>query len=609
MRILGLFSQDQAALDRFANLWRDDAPGSQEKKIRLRRWPAKAPLVVVATVENGNPPVQWAQAPDGCFAVLDGEIFGVGGGHAYRSSAGGDAAALLALYKSKGVDGIADINACAAFAIFDARRRSLLLFRDRLGHVPIFYSERPEGMYWATDLPSLLQIGIPNTLDLNALDYFMSSGYTPAPWTIVEAIRKVAPAHFVSRGVDTQSQMLRYWSATGKPKLVLTPAEASERLGLLVEQAIRRRYTPGSRTSVLLSSGVDSALVAGCLAHRVKAEIEAFTFRYSAYEGQYNEFAMAREIAEYFGIPHHALDYGPLEVVDNFEHKIRAYGEPFLWGIHSSELGDVAATGMETLFTGIAPDGWYLSPVEDKMMLFRRFPLLQTAAAAAVPVLSVLRPKLARDAQVFLSWCHADIPNFAIMPVMRNVHRQKVYTDPTLVDSGRRAAADLIEGMRREVAVESERDQFMLLRQRLFFAESLLLWNHAWARAHDLALRHPYTDNDVQEFVWRLHRRDTNKKDLRRFAATVLPRDKAYAAKIYQTLPLDQWFRGPLRAFVREQLSASRLARQGLFKPHEVLRLIEEHEQGKVAHTWRLLALLTVTVWQDSVAKGGGVAG
>jgi hypothetical protein len=192
--------------------------------------------------------------------------------------------------------------------------------------------------------------------------------------------------------------------------------------------------------------------------------------------------------------------------------------------------------------------------------------------------------------------------------VISDDSRRALYRDATLVDQGRRAATDLLESMRHDSVGEGDRDRLILLRQRLFFAECNLFWNHVWSRANNLALRHPYSDNDLQDFTMRLPHTSTDKDDLRSYAATVLPREKAYAPKIFHKIPIDDWFRGPLLGFLREQLSSERLTRQGLFEPRTVARLIDEHARGQQTHTWRLLAVLTVAVWVDVVLGSSGVA-
>jgi asparagine synthase (glutamine-hydrolysing) len=494
------------------------------------------------------------------------------------------------------------MNGAATLIIFDARQHSLLLFRDRYGQVPIFYAQRPEGLYWASDLPSLLAAGIPAVLDVNALDFFLAAGYVPAPWTFVDGIRKLPPAHYLCQKNDGLCEIRPYWVATGGTKLAITKQEAGEHIGHLIERAIERRSPPKSRIGVLLSGGVDSALLIARLASHTSTNVEAFTFKYNDYEGKFNEFDAAHETANYFHVTHHGLDYGPADVGTRIDEMTSSYGEPFIWGIHTFKLGQIAEAGIQTVFSGAGADSWTIRWREDLAMRFRQLPTsLRGVVAAALPALAVLRPALARRAEEFLYCTQTGLPICATASVLSHDTRRRLYCDASIVDGGRRAASELLETLQAQVSRECDRDRLLLVRQRLFFAECNLFWNHVWARANNLAMRCPYNDNDVQEFAMRLPHVWTDKDDLRSYAAKILPRKTAHAPKVFHRMPIGRWFRGPLQSFLRDQLSPERLKRQGLFEPRAVSQMIDEHVRGQRIHTSRLLAVLTVTVWMDAV--------
>jgi asparagine synthetase B (glutamine-hydrolysing) len=130
--------REPAAIKRFVAYWEAGTSDCRNRAVRVRCVPADAPLVAVAMAQGCHPPLQWAEDMTGSFALLDGEVFEAGDG----LTMGNDAAALLARYAAKGPGGLAAMNGGASLLIFDAQHRSLLLFRDRYGHVPIFYAER-----------------------------------------------------------------------------------------------------------------------------------------------------------------------------------------------------------------------------------------------------------------------------------------------------------------------------------------------------------------------------------------------------------------------------------------------------------------------------------
>src|SRR4029450_11053615 len=122
---------------------------------------------------------------------------------------------------------------------------------------------------------------------------------------------------------------------------------------------LRRRYQPGVRTGVLLSGGVDSALLAGAMAKLMDPDIETFTFNYGSYDGPCNENSQAEEVARHFGTRHHAVDFTPGDLADNLDRMVLGYQEPFTYGLHSYFLKDVVQTGVSSIMSGAGIVDWY----------------------------------------------------------------------------------------------------------------------------------------------------------------------------------------------------------------------------------------------------------
>jgi asparagine synthase (glutamine-hydrolysing) len=543
--------------------------------------------------------------PDGSFAVVEGEIYNrdelisaLGREHAAKSD---DATLSLDLYFLSGPAALSRLNAAATVTIWDADKQYLSIYRDRWGQLSQFYCDNRHSLLWASDVRTLLLLGAPREVDAEALDFFLAAGYFPSPWTGLTHVKKIPPAHVLHRYQGGSAQVQSFWQATGNPKLELSVEETTERLQALLDQSLRRRYEPGMKTGVLLSGGVDSALLVGALT-KVGADVASFTFHYGAYEGQFNENPQAQQAAKHFDTQHHVIEFTPADLADNLHRMVLAYEEPFTYGLHTYFLQDVLQAGTACIMSGAGVGDWYVSPRDLFARRLRKLPLpFHVTWRVLGPSLSG-NGAWARKVSDILLGAASGLPGKVNAPLAADAMRRALYQDPRQA-MGRHRLRSSLGPVVADVAGETDRDQIALLTQRYFIAECNLYWYNRWGKAWDMPFRHPYYDNDLQEFAMRLNRYDRDKPEMRRVAARLMPHTMAYATKLSHTIPIREWFRGPLLELLRSHLTVDRLKQGGIFAPAAVQRLIDQHVNREAHHEWLLWAILTTTVWQDVVLR------
>jgi asparagine synthase (glutamine-hydrolysing) len=515
-----------------------------------------------------------------------------------------DAATVLALYSSAGKSCFGGLDSAATITIWDAARQSLLIARDRWGQAPQFYCETSDRLLWASELRMMLLLGVGREIDADALDFFLAAGYFPAPWTPLASTRKLPARSLLTRTQAGGTEVERFWSPSGRPKLDLTLEQTVERLQELIDRAVRKRYQPDLKTGVLLSGGVDSALLTGILAKSIGAGVETFTFEYGDYEGAFNENPHAARIAKHFNANHHVIEATPAALADSLENMVLGYEEPFTFGVHSYFLRDVVESGVRLLLSGLGVGDLYPSPRDLAARKLRRLPLpFRHLARWITPSYGSDGTSWDRRVSDLLLGAATGLPGNANQPVTSDVIRRAVYADSNRA-AGRHRVREQLRSVVEEFAEESDRDQISLVMQRLFIAEANLYWNMRWGRVWGIHGRQPYYDNDLQEFALRLRRPERNKPEFRGVAAKFMPASMAYAPKVAQTIPFREWFRGPLVDLLRERLSSSEINKGGTFNTAGVHHLIDEHVAGRGNHEWALWAILTTTVWQDAVLRG-----
>src|SRR5215208_3077238 len=242
--------------------------------------------------------------------ILNGEIYNYRElrtnlekrGHSFRSAS--DTEVLPHLYEEYGDGMIRELNGMFAFALWDSRKRRLLIARDRFGEKPLYWGVFDNTLLFASEPKVLLaHPSVKPALNLQALRQYLSFDYVPAPLSIYEGINKLPAAHKLTLE-DGQVSVERYWRLSYKTtEPVPSEAEAAEHLRELLADAVRMRLVSDVPLGVLLSGGVDSSTVA---ALAVRASSEAVkTFSISFAESSFDESSYARAVAKFLGTDHH----------------------------------------------------------------------------------------------------------------------------------------------------------------------------------------------------------------------------------------------------------------------------------------------------------------
>jgi asparagine synthase (glutamine-hydrolysing) len=561
-----------------------------------------------ALVRTDLPHIAYHEAPDGSFAIVDGELFPGGPGHNDRSSGTSSraAAGLLTRFRKEGArSSLAALNGTASVMLWDSQTRQLVLARDRSGYGTCFWMESRGGITFGSEIQSLLRSDPRWELDEAAVDLFLAGGFISSPWTSLAHIRKVPPAHYLCAD-EADIQLVRYWAPSGRPKIRLDMERRKQRLEEVLLQAIERQLPGRASSALLLSGGIDSMFLAALLVRNFGVAPTGFTYRYADYDGKFNESERARAAARHLSLEHHEMIVSPHDIADNLESMLIGHNGPLSYGAHSAILRDVAASGAEVLYNGQGNGALYPSPVELAGQLLGRLPLPHGALAAGLGHVAGTRGRLgkaaayaARVASTGLKWrFHA--------PLTSDELRSALYLDPDRAARGKRAAQGLFAEVISEFAGERDVERLAAPLHRLYSADGTLSWASCFGRAHGLSPRSPYYDNDYVELLYRM-KRAGRKREIRELAAKLLPPELAFAPKIGQTLPITHWFRAVLAGFVSEQLSDQRLKESGLFR-HEVVRgLQKRHQNGTGSHAWTLWNLIAITEWQNIARREAGL--
>src|SRR5262245_52616835 len=255
--------------------------------------------------------------------VFNGEIYNFQelrrglSGRGHRFSTTSDTEVIVHLYEELGPRCVDKLRGMFAFALWDTRRRQLLIARDRLGIKPLYYAVVDGRLIWASELKSVLAVpGVDRRLDWAAVGHLLTTLVTPPTSSIVEGVQKLEPGHILVAGIDGKIRIERYWDVRFEPDAPPSEARLADQLRERLEESVRLHLVSDVPVGAFLSGGMDSSAVVAMMARHVSAPIKTYAIGFS--ESDFDELAYAREAAKTFGTEHHELVLGP-EALGNLE--------------------------------------------------------------------------------------------------------------------------------------------------------------------------------------------------------------------------------------------------------------------------------------------------
>jgi len=599
-----------------------DDRGSLHSEFRLREPYGTMPGVAlghrrlsIIDIAGGSQPI--SNEDETVWVVFNGEIYNYralrlrleGSGHKFKTNT--DTETIVHLWEDEGVDCFTHLVGMFAFAVWDARRRQLVLARDRLGQKPMVYRHEAGRLLFASELKSILALrDVPREIDRGSLDEYLTYQYVPHPNTIFRGIRKLPPAHYAVYQ-DDRLDVRRYWSPDFAHRPSRHDPDDAQRLREALEESVRLRMRSDVPLGAFLSGGVDSSLIVALMQRNSNTPIKTFTIGFP--EPEYDESSYARAVAAHLQTDHHEFQVTP-NAVEVLPKLIWHFDEPFAdssaiptWYLshHTRRHVTVALTGDggDELFAGYARyRAVALAAALDRLPgPVRR--VLASRLWQHIPTSGRQKSKLRRlqrfsealamsPARRYLDW----------IGIFNEPRRAELYTDEALAalpDSD--PAGFLLQAWQQSrsadgVAAAANTDLLTYL------PCDLLAKVDTASMAHGLECRQPFLDHRLVEQAVRLptaskYRGGQGKRILREAFGDLLPANIWRRPKMGFGVPLDHWFRHELRQMTRDLLLSERSIGRGLFQRESIERLITEHERRRFDHQARLWSLLVFELW------------
>ena len=568
-----------------------------------------------------DPPLshQPMAAADGSAVVtFDGEIYNfvalrerlAADGAGFRTR--GEAEVLLALWRRDAREMLDRIEGMFAFAIYDTRRGTLFLARDRLGKKPLWYALLDDRFVFASEAKALLaHPGVSARADPKAVAFYLTFGYVPAPRSIWRGIVKLQPAHCLTVGQGPAAPQ-RYWRLPDRP-IHVPREEALERVRQTLTGAVAKRMVADVPPGALLSGGVDSSIVAALMCREAGDPAAVKTFTAGFAESGFDERPFAAAVAAHLGTDHHELLIQPPDAdAGLLDRLVDQYDEPFgdSSALPTYLLCRAAREHVTVALTGDGGDeafGGY-----ERYRAMRLAETMGPTKWAATKLAAFLagpfapadeRSRLARLVRF------AGAMNQA--PPMQYFSYRRLFAPEHLARLMQPDFAASAEVQRPRdwfctLYDQGEFDDELAYAQRsdllTYLPDDLLVKADIASMAGSLELRSPMLDHEVVALGLSLpvgcKLRGRRGKAVLQDAFGELLRPEVFARrKTGFGAPIDRWLRSELLPLLRETLLEGPLVQREWLARPALEQLIQEHVAGRADHRHRLWALLWLGRW------------
>ena len=540
--------------------------------------------------------------------------------HVFKTHSDGEV--IVHLYEEQGPDFVRELNGMFALALWDDRRKQLILARDRAGEKPLFYWHRDHTLVFASEIKSLLAYpAIGRSLDNVALTQYFLCGYFPSPRTVFAEIRKLPAAHqMVIQGgkirIEPYWRLQEHLLPAGQPKVTVEKEkQLVEGLSEKLHEACVSRLVSDVPLGVFLSGGIDSSTLVAMMSELTPGNVSSFSVAFE--EKSFNEEPYADFVARHFHTRHYVTTADEPSLREALQILAGHLDEPladpailptYLLSRFARQHIKVALSGegSDELFGGYPTyigawlAGHYLRlPRLLRHGFFERLRRFLPMSAGAVPVgwyllqfLNYVEKSPAERHAIWFGLTSPDELDQLFSPEWSGPQPR-----------GQEALAPL-ERVLEGASFESVLAEMLYLDFRLYLEDDLLAKVDRASMACSLEMRTPFLDHRLIEFAAGIPaelkvRGFKLKYLLKKAAENWLPHKIVYRQKRGFSVPISRWMRKELRPWLDEALGEERLKRQGIFNTPYVRRLLEEHWAERADHRKILWALFCFQLWYE----------
>jgi len=574
----------------------------------------------IIDVSGGHQPI--SNEDETVWVVLNGEIYNFQAlrqqlevkGHHFSTHT--DTEIIVHLYEEEGLDFFRRLRGMFAVALWDVRRRRLVLGRDRLGEKPLYFHLDATRLLFASELKAILQAeDVPRRLNFTALEEYLALGYVPAPLCMIEGIKKLLPGHFLiaeQGGVEDYE----YWDVPFGQVERRSDDEWIDQIRAKLLESVKMELVSDVPLGAFLSGGIDSSTIVAAMARATGRPVKTYSIGYEGEHSYYNELHYAKVVAQAFATDHHEIVVRP-EVSELLPKLVWHLDEPIADSacITTYLVSNLARESVTVILSGVGGDelfGGYRRYLGSSVIRYYRY-LPRSVRRKWLPALLQRMPQdrnskwkdYARYAAAVVKSAELD-PASRYMgyvtlfspQVLRELLREKSALDSSLLDH---PAVTLQNSFSRCTDPDSL-NRIIYTDLKTSLPDDLLAMTDRMSMAASIECRAPLVDYELVELASHMPsslkvRGFTLKHLLKKAVAPWLPPEILQRKKRGFGAPMGAWLRKDLQPLVSDLLSENQICRRGICNWPVIQRLIADHRAERADYSDQLFALVVFELW------------
>lgn len=576
--------------------------------------------LAIIDLEHGHQPIH--NEDQTVWVVFNGEIYNYRDlrmtlerrGHSFYTRS--DTEVIVHAYEDFGDEFLEHLNGMFAFALWDATRHRLVLARDRAGIKPLYYALHDGALIFASEAKGILAYpGVPRSVDLVALNEYLSFEYVPSPRTIFSGISKLPPG----QAICFQENKMRTWTywdinLARSENIQRKPlAEYEDELLELLREAVNLEMVSDVPIGVLLSGGIDSSAVAALMVESSPGRIKSFSISFE--DPTFDESRYARLVAGRLGTDHHELCLAAKDVVQLLPQIVNSMDEPLGDSslLPTYVLSRLARQHVKVALGGDGGDelfGGYSTLQAHRLVEYYERLLPSYVRQRVAPRLAELLPTSFNNISVDFKIRRFLLAR-GVPPAVRHHYwlgsfkpEQKEELLRPWARLTEKDTYDIVFKHLEQCTAQYPMNQLLYCDFKLYLEGGMLPKVDRMSMANSLEIRAPLLNHKLVKYVARIPhelklRGLTTKYLLRRSLRKHLPAEILRRGKKGFNFPVAKWIAGPLRDLAESLLSPERLSRSGFFDHDYVRMLLDEHMAGRRDHRKLLWTLIAFQLWYE----------